>query len=243
MQMLVQLDAADALCAFVKQVNFSKPEIDVKIVYSPLISDETIPLEVLLTQTMYIPEAPKTDPMTNTKLLDFIKTANTLKRQTIDVSSFNTNWNSGRTSEAKLFIEQVILYKEHKEDSKQRNGGVDLNSEISDLSSEIIELLSRPVQDADAILAKFSALESMLQERQARYNLPFTEKATFKGALHCEVGLASILDKTTRENIRAWIDALNQTDGKKDERLSHSLSQLLDETKVGFFFCLTCSYG
>ena len=39
-----------------------------------------------------------------------------------------------------------------------------------------------------------------LQERQGRYGVKFTDKQTFRGALHCKAGLASILDKTTRED-------------------------------------------
>jgi hypothetical protein len=239
MLMLVQLDAADALCAFAKQVELSEAEIEVRIVYPPLVSDETIPLEVLLTQTNYIPEAPITDPKTNAKLLDFIKTANTLKRQTKLVSDFKEKWDPMRASEAKSLIQQVLdeSKKEH-EDSKQRNAsGVDPNKMISELCSQIIDLLSRPTQDAGAdILALFTDLEIEMKERQARYNLPFMEKATFKGALHCEAGLASILDKTTRDNIRARIDTLKQAGGKKeDEQLYRSLLQLLEDTKVGFF--------
>lgn len=241
MLMLVQLDAADALCAFVNQVELSNSEIEVKLVYSPLVSDETIPLEDLLTQPKYIPEAPITDSKTNAKLLDFIKTANTLKRQTERVGSFKKKWDPKRASEAKSFIQQVFdeTKKEHEEDDKQRNSGIDPNKMISELSCQINELLSQPlaVQEAgDDILAKFTALEIELKERQARYNLPFTEKATFKGALHCEASLASILDKTTRENIRARIKTLNRADGKKDdEQLYCSLLELLEDTEVGFF--------
>jgi hypothetical protein len=244
MLMLVQLDAADALCAFVKQEELGNSEIDVKIVYAPVVSDKTIPLEDLLTQPKYIPEAPMTDPKTNTKLLDFIKTANTLKKQTECVGSFKKNWGPMRASDAQLFLQEVMVEakKEHEEDSKQRNGGVDPNEMILELSSEILALLQQGSDAGADIIAKFSALEIELKERQARYNLPFSEKATFKGALHCEACLASVLDQTTRKNIRAWIDTLKK-DGKKkkdwkkqkDEELCRSLSQLLEETKVGFF--------
>ena len=246
MLMLVQLDAADALCAFVKQEEIRNSEIEVKLVYSPLVSDETIPLEVLLTRT-YIPEAPRTDSKTNAKLLDFIKTATTLKRQAELVGSFTQKWDSKRASEAKSFIQQVLdeTKREHEEDSKRMISGVDSN--MIGLSSQIIELLSQPVRDASAdILAKFSALEIELKEKQAMYNLPFTEKATFKGTLHCEVGMASILDKTTRENIQARIDTSNQADGKKkDDQLYRSLLQILEATKVGFLSVrhVTCSYS
>jgi hypothetical protein len=237
MLMLVQLDAADALCAFSRQVELSNAQIDVKLVYSSLVADSTIPLEDLLTQTKYIPEAPIADPKTNAKILDFIKTANTLKKHVGRIGHFKKPWDARRASEAKSFIQEVLdeTRKEHEEDNKQGNAGVDPNKIISELSHQIIELLSRPVQDAD-ILAKFAALEDQLKERQAMYDLPFTEKPTFKGALHCEACLASILDKTTRESIQARIDTLKQASGKKkNEQLCHSLSQLLEDTKVGFF--------
>jgi hypothetical protein len=239
MLILVQLDAADALCAFVKQAELSNAEIDVKVVYSPIVSAETIPLEDLLAQTDYIPDAPITDPKTNAKLLDFVKTANTLKSQAGRVASFKKKWDPKHASDAKSFLQQILdeTKKEHEEDGKQRNGGDDSKKIISELCSQIIELLSRSPQDAGAdIPMKFSALEIELKDRQARYNLPFTERATFKGTLHCEAGLASILDKTTRESIRARIETLNQADGKKkDEKLYRSLSQLLEDTKVVFF--------
>ena len=236
MLMLVQLDAADALCAFVKRVELSNAEIDVKLVYSPLVSDKTISLEDLLTQT-YIPEAPMTNLKTNAKLLDFVKTAKTLKSQAKRISSFTEKWDPECASEAELFLQEVLdeTKKEHEEDSKQKKDGVDPNKIISELSSEIIGLLSGPAQGAD-ILTKFAALETELKERQRRYTLPFTEKPIFKGALHCEAGLASILDKNTRINIQARIDTMNQAAvRKKDENLYRSLSQLLEDTEVGFF--------
>jgi len=76
-----------------------------------------------------------------------------------------------------------------------------------------------------------------LKERQARYNLPFAEKSTFKGTIHCEAALASILDKTTREGIQAQIEKHRLADRKrsKDEGLYNNLLELLAETKVGFF--------
>jgi len=49
-------------------------------VYASLISDQTIPLEELF-QKQYIPPGPVADPTTNTKLLNFVKMANTLKNQ------------------------------------------------------------------------------------------------------------------------------------------------------------------
>jgi hypothetical protein len=49
--------------------------------------------------------------------------------------------------------------------------------------------------------------------------------------------LASILDKTTRDNIQTRIEALKQTNrpNSLDEKLYRSLEQLLAETKVGVF--------
>jgi len=234
--MLVQLDAAHALCDFITKAELSHAEIDVKLVYPSLVSDKTIPLEELLTQKKYIPEAPIAHPKTNAKLLDFIKTANTLKKQVEFLGNFKKNWDPMHASKGKEFIQQVLdeARKEHEEDSDQ---GVDpANKMISDLSDEIIKLLSQPAQDAN-ILAKFTDLEGQLKERRAKYNLPFTEKATFKGALHCEAALASILDKTTREGIRARIEKQKLAGGKKfkDEQLYDSLSQLLEETEVDFF--------
>ena len=234
MLMLVQLNAADALCAFVKQVELRNVEVDIKLVYSPLISDKTIPLEDLLTK--YIPEAPGADPKTNAKLLDFIKTANTRTKQVEYAGSLKKKWDP---EDADAFLQQVRdeAGKEHEEDSQQRNG-VNPNQVISELSSEILELLSRPTQDADAnIPAKFAVLEDELKEKWAKYKLPFTEKATFRGALHCEASLASILDKTTRQNIQTQMKTLEQADTKlqEDKRLYQSLSQLLEESEVSFF--------
>jgi len=48
MLILVQLDAADALCGFVKRLELTQAEIDVKLAYSPLVPYETIDLEELL---------------------------------------------------------------------------------------------------------------------------------------------------------------------------------------------------
>ena len=67
MLMLVQFDAADTLCNFVAYMpDLSSAAMNVKIVYSPVISDTTIPLEVLMTK--YIPALG--DPQTNAKLED-----------------------------------------------------------------------------------------------------------------------------------------------------------------------------
>jgi hypothetical protein len=234
MLILVQLDAADALCAFVKMVELSHAEVDVKLVYSSLIDDKTIPLEVLLTNTDYIPE-PVADPKSNGKLLDFIMTANTLKRQTAIVGTFKKQWHPKRSSEAKSIIQNIS-----EETKKDR---IDPNPMIDELTSQILELLPRNA-GAD-ISAKFTALEEVLKEKQARYKLPFSERPDFKGALHCEAGLASLLDKTTRETIQAQIDKFNtskkQAGGKNSMKANNeelyydSLRQLLDNTKVGFF--------
>ncbi|KAF8798247.1 hypothetical protein BYT27DRAFT_7264841 [Phlegmacium glaucopus] len=233
MLMLIQLDAADALCDFITKVELSHAQIKVKLVYPSLVSDKTIPLEELLTQTKYIPEVPIADPKTNAKLLDFIITANTLKKQVVFLENFKKNWDPMHASKGKEFIQQVLdeARKEHKEDGDQ---GIDsANKIIIDLSDKIIKLLSQPVQDAN-ILVKFTDLEGQLKERQAKYNLPFNEKTTFRGAVHCEAALASILDKTTREGIQAWIQNLKLASGKKfkDEQLYESLSKLLKETEL-----------
>jgi hypothetical protein len=241
MLILVQLDAAVALCNFITKAELRDAEIDVKLVYSSLVSDKTILLEELLTEKQYIPE-PIADPTTNAKLLDFIKTANTLKKQVELLGNFNKNfdknWDPMHASEGNKLIQQVLdeARKEHEEDSDQRVDPV--NKMVSHLSNEIIGLLSHPAQGQDAnILAKFTDLEGQLKKRQAKYDLPFTEKTTFKGALHCEAALASILDKTTREGIRARLEKQKLAGGKKfkDDPLYDSLSQLLEETKVGFF--------
>jgi hypothetical protein len=120
------------------------------------------------------------------------------------------------------------------EDSDQRDGGVSPNKTIYVLSEQLIELLSQQPVDSKSICAKFTALVEELKEGQG---LPFTENPTFRGAPHCEASLASILDKSTRGAIRAWINQLKMTDlmTPKDEVLSNSLSELLEETKVGFF--------
>lgn len=240
--MLVQLDAADALCTFIKQAPISNAEIDVKVVYSPPVSSATIPLEDLLTQPKYIPEAPAAELITNAKLLDFIKTANTLKSQAEQASLFTNNWTEKPAiREARAFIQQVLdeTKKEHLADREQRNDRGDPNAMISKLFDEIDSLLSGTAQATNAnISIKFAALSSGLKERQAKYNLPFTEKGTFKGALHCEAGLVSILDKTTREHIRARINTLERTNvkkKKKNKHVQHPLLQLLEDSEVGFF--------
>ena len=102
MLMLVQLDTADALCSFVQQVELSQAEIDVKLVYSPLVSHNTIPLEELL-QAGYIHE-PYGDEKTNAELLDFVKMANVRKKQLKVLGSFQKKWDANRASEAKKFI-------------------------------------------------------------------------------------------------------------------------------------------
>jgi hypothetical protein len=227
MLMLVQLDAADALCGFVQKVELSQAEIDVKLVYSPLVSYNTIPLEELL-QAGHIRE-PDGDEKTNAELLDFVKMANVRKKQLKDLAGFQKKWDAKRASAAKKFIGQVLdqTKKEDQEDSNQRNGGV---TPISALCEQINELLSQQPGDSQSILAKLTALAEELEEGQA---LPFNENPTFKGTLHCELGLASILDKSTRDAIRARIDQLKVADSRthKDENLYHSLSELLEETK------------
>ena len=246
MLMLVQFDAADALRTFVNNMpKLSNAELDVKIVYSPVISDKTIPLEVLLTK--YIPEAISADPPTNTKLLDFIKVAYTVKRQAKCINSFIKAWGPGCISEAIAFLKEVLEEVEnpdnHSEDSENSDDEANRKMMIADLSNQIIKLLSQPEQDTGAdIPAKFCALGELLnlQERQDRSDLKLTEKSTFMDVLHCEAGLASILDKTTREHIKARSDILKQPDGtwkgltNSEEWLYCSLSQLLEETQVGF---------
>ena len=248
MLMLVQFDAADALCTFVDLVpDFSSADVEVKIVYSPVLSDKTIPLEVLLTKK-YIPEAASNNSPTNAKLLDFIKAAYTVKRQAKFIKSFTESWGPKHVPDAIKFLKEVLEEVENPEhDSEAEDGDDEANQKltIAGLSDQIIQLVSQPAQDVNAtniIQGKFWALGELLnlQERQDRYDLKFVDKPTFTGALHCEAGLASILDKTTREHIQARIDTKKQPDGTwkaltdSEERLYRTLSQLLEETKVGF---------
>jgi hypothetical protein len=244
MLMLVQLDAADALCAFAKQQELSNAELDVKIVYSSLVSDETIPLENLLAE-LYIPGTP--DDPKNEKLYHFVMTAKALGGQLKRVQPFvqggAEEWTLHRINRAKVCVENILgQYKKEqeymKEQTKSGSGGSedDLKSDIIpvlDLCKAIKKLIDER-QPSSELPSRFSDLLNLLTTRQDKYRLPFHEKAAFKGALHCEACLASILDKTTRDNIQARIEALKQTNSL-DEKLYRSLEQLLAETKVGVF--------
>jgi hypothetical protein len=240
MLMLVQLDAADALCAFVKQAELSKAEIDVKIVYSSLVSSDIIPLEDLLLK-LYIPGAPG-DPA-NEKLHHFIETAKAVEGHARRLDSFvnevNEVWDPKCAPKSKLFIEMILGYYK-KERGKGEQG--DLKKHITPTlvtARKIHKLLSLPPSvDSDmALPLLFSDLQSHLNDRRAKYCLPFYEKTAFKGALHCEACLASILDKTTRDSIQARINALKQANklNSSDLKLYESLEKLLKDTKVGFF--------
>ena len=229
MLILAQLEAANILCGFVRQSEVRQAQIDVKIVHAPLVSDQTIPLEELF-QKKYIPAGPPADPKTNAKLLDFIKTAKTLKGQVELLEKLEENWDPIKGKDALQVLSEVK--KQHQEDSDQ---GLDpANEAIYMLSAEIIKLLSQPKQDA-IIPAKITVLKDLLKEKQHRYNLPISGRTIFKGALHCEAALASILDKTTRDGIQARI-AKHKPGGKnsRDDALYNNLSELLAETKVGF---------
>ena len=234
MLMLVHLDAADALCSFVQQVELRQAEIDVKLVYSPLVSYKTIPLEELL-RAGYIRE-PVNNEKTNAELVNFVKKANMRKIQLKTLGGYRKKWDAKRVSEAKRFIQQLSgqIEKENEEDGDQSDGGVGPNETISELCTELIKLLSQQAGDSEVICAKFTALAEALEEGQG---LPFTEHTTFNGRLHCEAGLASILDKSTRDAIRVRINQLEEADSRtaQDEKLCQSLSELLEETKVGLF--------
>jgi hypothetical protein len=149
MLMLVQFDAADALCTFVDLVpNLSSANIEVKIVYSPVISDETIPLEDLLTK--YIPEAASDNSPTNAKLLDFINAARVVQSQAKRISSFKESLSSpNRRPAAIAFLTEVM--EEVKEDSEDSDDEAKRKREIFDLSRHISKLLSsQPAQEAGA---------------------------------------------------------------------------------------------
>lgn len=290
--MLVPLDAADSLCSFVKKVGLGVVEIDVKLVYSPIVSRETIPLEKLL-QVGHIPEPGiRFSPITNTELLAFVKASNVRKKQIQTVQFYNglklDKWDAGHILEAKKFIQGVLnqakeedeaagiatedkaakkqksakkhkTTKHHKatrkhkaaedneKDSNQGNRGVGLNATISALCNEIIVLLSRQPRNFEPVVTKFGVLLTVLLPLQ---RLPFTESSQANASLHCEAGLASILDKTTRDAIQTRIDQLEVADlTQKDEKLYHTLLDLLKETEVGFFFSVrlvpmanTCSF-
>ena len=249
MLMLVQFDATDALCTFVNLVpNLSSADVEVKIVYSPIISNKTIPLDVLLTK--YIPEAApnNSESPTNAKLADFIKAAFTVKRQARCISSFRASWGPQHIPAATEFLQEIlkeVAVENGSEDSEDGDGEVDRHQRqiIAELSRDITNLLPQPAQIVgDMICRKFWALGEALnlKERQERYGVKFADKQTFRGALHCEAGLASILDETTRRNIQDRINASKQPNGtwkgltNSEEQLYSTLSQLLEETKVGF---------
>jgi len=126
-----------------------------------------------------------------------------------------------------------VLSQAQKEDleaagREQETGKVSPNVTILALCKDIMTILDQKPADDPALDNKFSALAEQLMERQP---LPFNESATFRGTLHCEAGLASILDQSTRGVIQARIDAVDP----KDEQVCHSLLELLDRTQVGFF--------
>jgi len=105
--MLVQFGATDALCTFVNLVpDLSSMDVEVKIVYSPIISNKIIPLDVLLTK--YIPEAASNNSPTNTKLCDFIKAAFTVKQQAKCISSFREPWSLQHVSEVTRFLQEIL---------------------------------------------------------------------------------------------------------------------------------------
>jgi hypothetical protein len=232
MLILVQLEAANALCDFITKSDLSKAQIDVKLVYGSLVSDQTIPLEELL-QKQHIPPG-LGDRNTNADLLNFVITAKTLKTHVERLRELKGKWDP---IEGKGFLDDVLgeARKQHQEDSDQ--GGDPTNAAISILSAEIIEQL--PMLQVADILAKIAVLEGLLKERQARYDLPFREKPSFKGAIHCEVALASILDKSTRQRIKDQIEKRNMLSSRKrsksDNKLYDNLSELLAETEVSVF--------
>ena len=238
MLILVQLDAADALCGFVKRPELTQAEIDVKLVYSPLVPYETIALEELL-RAGYISQ-PDGAEKTNAELLKFVEAANVRKGQLKSLRIFQKKWDKKRVSAAKAFTNGV-LSQAQKEDlevagGEQETGKVSPNATILALCKDIMTILDQKPADDLALDNKFSALAEQLTERQP---LPFNESATFRGTLHCKAGLASILDQSTRGIIQARIDAADP----KDEQVCRSLLELLDRTQVGFFLYPTCSYG
>jgi hypothetical protein len=111
-----------------------------------------------------------------------------------------------------------------------------MNMAISMLSAEIIEHLSKPAQQASN-LARITTLKGLLTKRRdERYDLRFSENDTFRGTIHCEAALASILDQTTRERIQARIEKhkLARKKSNSAELYYEKLSTLLNDTKVGF---------
>jgi len=229
---LAQFQAANALCNFITKSELSEAQIDVKIVCAAFVSDLKIPLQELF-EKQYIPQGPLLGPDNNTKLLDFVKTANTLKDQIERLKKLKKDWDP---IAGKGILQDVLneAKKQHQEDSNQ---GFDLaNAAISTLSAEIIERLPLPAQEA-TILAKITVLEGLLTKRQTeRYNVRFSENPTFKGTIHCEAALASILDKTTREGIQARIEKhkLARKKSPNEELYYKKLSTLLADTEVGF---------
>lgn len=234
MLILVQFEAANALCDFITGSPLqSKAQIDVKLVYAPLVSDEIIPLEVLL-EERYIP--PGADPITNANLLNFIKTANKLDAQVQQFDKLLEEWDP---IQGAAFLQQVSdeAKKQHREGEHGEQGIDPANTKISMLSDEIIKLLPL-LQEDENVIAKFTELGRLLKERKAKNDLPFSEKQTsFKGAIHCEAALGSILDKNTREGILAEIAKHDQESKKKkgDVKKYENLKKLLTETEVGLF--------
>jgi hypothetical protein len=230
MLILVQLDAADALCEFVNKPELTQAEFDVKLVYSPLVSNEAISLEELFLGE-YIPQ-PQGAEKTNAELLDIVKAANVRREQLKKLDGLINKWGKGRVSETKILI-TALSNQATKEDRQAGHGseGDSPNTTISALCANITDILGRKPLDTSALLDELSALSEQLKEEQP---LSFGEGKEFTGTLHCEAGLASILDQSTRGVIQARIKQLNAAD-PKDEQLHRCLSELLEQTQVGFF--------
>jgi len=229
MLILVQLDAADALCEFVNQPELTQAEIGVKLVYSPLISNKAFSLEELFLGE-YIPQ-PQGAEKTNAELLDIVKAANVHREQLKKLDMFINKWGKGRVPETKNLI-TALSKQAAKEDCQAGHGSGDSpNATISALCADITDILNRKPLVTSALFEKLSALSEQLKERQP---FSFSEGNQFTGTLHCEAGLASILDQSTRGVIQARIEQLNVAD-PKDEQLHGYLSELLEQTQVGFF--------
>jgi hypothetical protein len=230
MLILVQLDAADALCEFVNQPELTQAEIDIKLAYSPLVSNEAISLEELFLGE-YIPQ-PEGAEKTNAELLNIIKAANVRREQLKKLDVLINKWGKGCVPETKSLI-TALLNQATDEDCQAGHGsGWDSpNATISALCADITDILNRKPLDISALFRELSALSEQLKERQP---LSFGEGKEFTGTLHCEAGLASILDQSTRGVIQARIEQLNAAD-PKDEQLHRCLSELLEQTQVGFF--------
>ncbi len=239
LQLVIPFKAASILQQFIRSPNFDRKPISFEIVTGERVGSEFIPLDEYF-KSEYFPG----DAATKELIANFVAEALSLKKQYKYAVQALETWDkilaANLRETRRQFYDKIInlLTDAVNADPQQRHSSFlqDIKTSLHEWTMQnnnvkhLVRSTTSTYQDhrekylnkdelADEIGQKLRGMVEFLREELVQYGAVADIQAKFRGALHCEASLASLLDPQVRQNMA----------GNSD------LKAVLDSTMVGCF--------